>query len=484
MSSSAGGRLAAWMARLRSTLEGLARPDQPEWRQVFQEVGRIESAVGLLEDVVQDSFCAFEQGVRDLSLLRSVHGLVVGNFDEERLCSGFLEALDRELPCHASALDLERGSVPRTVSGAWDPELDGALADAARALAREEGLLDLRDPHSHPDLGVLAEAAGRNSVFVCPVEALGRPFAMLHRFDIEPGRFQFEEIRITRAVCDLLGLALRHVALSEQQVVGPLPVPRADSALLSLARREKFFALDRLAASVAHELNNPMSYVLSNVSRAREYVDSIAHTLGMPGAEPVGRRLSTADLPSLIDDFRSLLDETEGGLARMRTVAKRLHDVGGQSSKPEGLVDLNEIVETSLGMARSDSKCTIRFDLALKPLPPVLGRRFDLVHAMFNLLSNAIEAVGSEGEVRVATSRAGDWARVEVTDDGPPVEDTDPERLFEPFHSEKGEPHAGLGLPIARGIARAHGGDVSLAFGPQTVATLTLPLADPIRPPR
>ena len=483
MTGSSGGRVAHWVAGLRSALEELAVDGRCEWRRVFEDLGRVESAVGLLEDVAHDSFDAYEKGVRDLSLLRDVHGLVVGNFDEERLCTGFLEALDRELPCHASALDLERGALPRTVRGGFDPELDGPLADAARALALEEGVLEVHGEHGHPDLGPLAEAAGRGSVFVCTVEALGRPFAVLHRFDGDPGRFQGEEIRITRAVCDLLGLALRHVALSEQQVCGPLPVPRADSALLSLARQEKFFALDRLAASVAHELNNPMSYVLSNISRAREYVESIAHVMGIPDAEPVGRT-SAAEVASLIEDFRSLLDETAGGLERMRTVAKRLHDVGGHSSKPEGLVDLNEIVETALGMARSDTKCTIHFELALKPLPAVLGRRFDLVHAMFNLLANAIEAVGSEGEVRVATFRAGDLARVEVVDDGPPVTEADPERLFEPFHTDKGEPHAGLGLPIARGIARAHGGDVGLAFGPQTVATLTLPLAEPIRSSR
>ncbi|MDJ0847876.1 MAG: ATP-binding protein [Myxococcota bacterium] len=478
MSTSPGGRLRSRVTRLRSGLEGLAVSGDSAWRRVFEELDRIESGVGLLEDVAQDSFGAYEHSVRDLSVLRAVHGLVVQSFDEERLCSGFLEVLDRELPCHASALDLERGSGPRTVRGSWDPELDGALADAARARAREEGVLDFHGPDGHPELGPLGEAAGRQSVFVCPVEALGRPYAVLHRFDCEPGRFQREEIRITRAVCDLLGLALRHVALSEQQVCGPLPVPRADSALLSLARQEKFFALDRLAASVAHELNNPMSYVLSNVSRAREYVETIAQVLGVPGAEPVGPPASADELPTLLADFRSLLDETEGGLARMRTVAKRLHDVGGHSSKPAGLVDLNEIVETSLGMARSDTKCTIHFELALKPLPPVMGRRFDLVHAMFNLLSNAIEAVGSEGVVRVASGRAGDQARVEVIDDGPPVKESNPERLFEPFHTHKGESHAGLGLPIARGIARAHGGDVSLVFGADTVATLTLPLAE------
>lgn len=237
---------------------------------------------------------------------------------------------------------------------------------------------------------------------------------------------------------------------------GEWDVRATDFALLALARREGLLTLETFAARVAHEINNPMSYVLSNLRRAQEYVR------GLPQLVPEAARKTgeMREVERVIEELGSILAETEEGLGRVRQMAARLNAFVPRKDGPKREVDLNEVVETALSMARLEAHPSVLFEKRLEPLPPVQCARAALVHAVFNLVANAVDAVGESGTIRVSTFHSGQRALIEVRDDGPGIRPGDREFVFEPFYTTKLDGSPGLGLGIAREIATAQSGDL------------------------
>jgi signal transduction histidine kinase len=230
-----------------------------------------------------------------------------------------------------------------------------------------------------------------------------------------------------------------------------------------LAHIGRVSAMGELTASLAHELNQPLAAILSNAQAARII-------LGRPSPD--------------LDEVREILGEVVEDDERAGQVIKRLRSLYRNGHRERAPLDVNELIREVLRLLQNDvllRGAALRLDLA-GGLPPVQGDRIQLQQVMLNLMMNGLDAMRDvpSGQ-RSLTVRSGPDGpgnlRIEVADTGPGVRETDRERLFEPFFTTKPS-GMGMGLPIARSIVEAHGGELSLVSPPGAGAVfqLTIPV--------
>ena len=233
-----------------------------------------------------------------------------------------------------------------------------------------------------------------------------------------------------------------------------------------LAQSQKLEALGRLAAGMGHEINNPLSYVLSNVEEA-----SLMLAPDAPLGEPERAEL------------RTMLDETAAGVQRISLLVRHLKLFSRQQPQPLRPFSVNDVVSSALPLVRNEIEHRAILTRALDPtLPDVIGEPNRIEQVLINLLLNAAQAIPlgnvSGNEVRIATRRGGgDQVLIEVSDTGCGIAPHDLERVFEAFYTTKpvGE-GTGLGLAVCHSIVEAHGGRIGIEsrLGGGTTVTVAL----------
>ncbi|MCA6217089.1 PAS domain-containing protein [Ideonella sp. B7] len=263
-----------------------------------------------------------------------------------------------------------------------------------------------------------------------------------------------------------------------------------------LLHSEKMASLGRLVAGVAHELNNPISFLLGNVSALRKYADRLEQYLAAVHAGPLPPELAAlrqrlridaalADLPSVIDGM------TEGAhrTADIVNALKRFSVIDRAERSP---VDLGQVVEQAIHWVRKGAAPDFRIDWT-PPAEPVrvLGSAGQLLQVMLNLIQNAADACAGQPEGRLQITleppaQAGGRLRLRFADNGPGIAPEHLARVFDPFFTTKPVGKGtGLGLSISYGLIDQHGGHLSLApaAGGGAEFTVELPsLAPPATP--
>ncbi|MGH7896039.1 MAG: sensor histidine kinase [Candidatus Binatia bacterium] len=243
------------------------------------------------------------------------------------------------------------------------------------------------------------------------------------------------------------------------------------TAQVQLVQSEKMASLGRLVAGVAHEINNPVSFITSSVA-------------------PLRRRLAQAATLAP-DDVRKLLSEAEEitavmarGAERTAAIVKDLRTFSRVGEATRKAVDLVEAVEVSLRLLSPRWRDRITVHRDLRPVPPVEGDPGQLNQVLVNVLANACDAIAGEGNVWVASAVDGDAVALTVRDDGAGMSDEVRQRIFEPFFTTKDVgAGTGLGLAISYNVIAAHGGQILVdsAPGRGTTVRIALPLATPDR---
>ena len=239
----------------------------------------------------------------------------------------------------------------------------------------------------------------------------------------------------------------------------------------ALRHRQKLEALGALAGGIAHEINNPLAYVRSNLNSLRATWGEIWDALEKEGATPPAE---------LTHDFEEMLDDSAAGVERALAVVRDVRGYAHDAPLATMPYALNALVGESVRVASiqcpSDVVVEEHYDEAL---PDVRCEPNRLRQVFVNLLSNAVQAVECGGRITVTTERADDAALVRIRDDGCGMDAETLARIQEPFFTTK-PPGAGtgLGLYVTQGIVRAHQGslDVSSTPGEGTVVTVALPL--------
>ncbi len=223
-----------------------------------------------------------------------------------------------------------------------------------------------------------------------------------------------------------------------------------------LAQSDRMASVGMLAAGVAHEINNPLAYVLANL-------ESLAADL--PAVEA---RLPPGEVPAeLLLRAREALD----GARRIREIVRDLKVFSRSGDDRLGLVSINKVIEGVLRMTQNEVKYRAALVTDFGRLPPVRANEGRLAQVFLNLVLNAAQAL-REGDVERNSIRVRTWAEpgfvfVEISDTGPGIPEAVKGRIFEPFFTTKpAGVGAGLGLAISRGIVEEAGGRISVESRP------------------
>jgi signal transduction histidine kinase len=246
------------------------------------------------------------------------------------------------------------------------------------------------------------------------------------------------------------------------------------SLLRRLEEAERFAALGRLAASVGHEINNPLAYVSMNVDLA---VTQLEQFFGR-----AHRSTATAGLANLPSLFR----ECRVGLDRIRDVVKDLQRLSRQGEVRRETFSLNDLLDESLAMARNQVEHRARVRKLYGEVHAVVGDRSALGQVLLNLILNAAQALpegqAESNEITLRTYMQGANVAVEVADTGAGIPPQALPHIFDPFFTTKpiGE-GTGLGLAVSCRIVADHGGriDVESEVGRGSLFRVTLPIAQP-----
>lgn len=249
-----------------------------------------------------------------------------------------------------------------------------------------------------------------------------------------------------------------------------------------LYQAEKMASVGQLAAGVAHEINNPIGFIRSNLNTARSYVEKLEtfrRTLKTQGV-PQDWAWMEADLDFVLEDFRALLAESLSGAERVARIVADLKGFSAVDQAGQSSVDLNEQLRAVGDIAATQIRGCAELVLDLGPLPAVRCQPGQLNQVFLNLLLNALQAVEGRGEIRIATDVRDRQIRIRIADTGRGIPEAILPRIFEPFFTTRAVGQGtGLGLTVSRDIVVAHGGriEVESRVGAGTTFTVWLPVA-------
>lgn len=255
-----------------------------------------------------------------------------------------------------------------------------------------------------------------------------------------------------------------------------------EQAHQQLLQSEKLAAIGQLAAGVAHEINNPVGFVLSNLNSLDTYVhdlfsviDAYVAVEAQLGADELRRLLAVrrdADLEYLREDAPTLLRESREGLSRVREIVVDLRDFSRvDSTHTWEWVDLHRCIESTLNIVGKEVRYHAELVRSFGELPQIHCVPSQIGQVVMNLVMNAAHACATTGAnaapgmvcVRTGAAPGGDAVWLEVQDTGCGIAPENLKRIFEPFFTTKPVGQGtGLGLSVTYGIVSAHGGSVDV----------------------
>lgn len=260
-----------------------------------------------------------------------------------------------------------------------------------------------------------------------------------------------------------------------------------------IIQTEKMASLGQLSAGVAHEINNPIGFISSNLYSLGKYVDRLADFIekqgellgdlsGSDGKDRIVQLRKKSKLDFILEDIRDLLNESQDGTERVRKIVQDLKTFSRVDEADYKSVDLNECLESTLNIVWNELKykATIEKDLGSLPLVPCYPQQINQV--LLNLLVNASHSIAEKGTIRIRSWQEDALVCIAVSDSGCGIPAENLSHLFEPFFTTKEVGKGtGLGLSISYDIVKKHGGAILVdsEVGKGTTFSIQLPLSRP-----
>nr|WP_244672417.1 ATP-binding protein [Xanthomonas sp. D-93] len=269
---------------------------------------------------------------------------------------------------------------------------------------------------------------------------------------------------------------------------------RLNGAQEKLLQSEKMASIGQLAAGVAHEINNPIGYVHSNLGSLQEYLRSLftlieAYERALRAPDPKALIPEIDDIRNRFDidfisrDLPQLMAESREGIERVTRIVRDLKDFS-YSGREESwkLVDLHSGLESTINIIWNELKYKVTLERHYGNLPLVECLPSELNQVYMNLLLNAGQAIGERGTIVVSTGQDGEEVWIEFKDSGAGIPADLLQRIFDPFFTTKPVGSGtGLGLSISYGIINKHHGriDVSSVVGEGSTFRIVIPVRQP-----
>jgi len=269
-----------------------------------------------------------------------------------------------------------------------------------------------------------------------------------------------------------------------------------------LLQAEKMASVGQLAAGLAHEINNPIGFINSNVSCLRNYIEVYIQICNRTKAllalssesanyhedeatliKDMASYLKDQDIDFINDDIKGLLKDTDDGLKRVIEIVKNMKIFSRADSDTMQLVDVNQCILTTAKMVKSKAEQNAELILDLHDVPQTLLNVGKINQVLTNLVMNAGQAIESNGKVTIRSDFVDGKIKIQVIDTGSGMDKETLKSIFNPFFTTKPEGvGTGLGLSISFDIMQEHGGfiNVSSHVGTGTTFTLILPIKDTV----
>jgi two-component system, NtrC family, sensor kinase len=255
-----------------------------------------------------------------------------------------------------------------------------------------------------------------------------------------------------------------------------------------LLQQEKMASIGQLAAGVAHEINNPMGFISSNLGTMLKYLERLEGFLELQSAAVeevapddlkqemvLARRKFKVDY--IMGDARSLLAESQDGAERVRTIVQNLKSFSRVDDAQANYVDLNDCLESTVTIAWNELKYKTTLKRDYGELPAVKCLPQQLNQVFLNILVNAAHAIEKQGEVTISTRQEGEQVAISIHDTGSGIPPEIRDRIFEPFFTTKEVGKGtGLGLSISYDIIKKHNGSIEVESSAETGTTFTIKL--------
>ena len=270
---------------------------------------------------------------------------------------------------------------------------------------------------------------------------------------------------------------------------------RLEDAQTQLLQAEKMSAVGQLATGIAHEINNPVGFVNSNLGTLKQYVSDLVQLIdayrhvaeACPRDHPALLRANQlcelVDIDFVRDDALSLLEESRDGLERVKRIVADLKDFSRVGELNWQTTDVHMGLDSTLNVVSSELKYKATVVKEYGTLPEIRCMPFQLNQVFMNLLVNAAHAIKEHGTITLRTGCDTEMVWIEVEDSGEGIAADDLKRIFEPFFTTKPVGKGtGLGLSVSYGIVQKHRGRIEVRSEPGKGSTfrVILPISQHI----
>ena len=261
-----------------------------------------------------------------------------------------------------------------------------------------------------------------------------------------------------------------------------------------MVQQEKMAMIGQLTAGIAHELNNPIGFIASNVGSLGKYCEKLlmfikAQQETLLSRQPdqlqtdlIQEQRSRLKIDYIIKDIPEMILETQDGVERIKSIVRDLKCFSHVDESEQKLADINHCLESTLNIINNELKYKAQIKREYGDLPQLLCCPQQLGQVFMNLLINAGHAIDTKGEITVRSWNAEGRIFVSISDTGCGIPEQQLARIFEPFFTTKeAGKGTGLGLAISNEIVKNHGGEIRVESEPGKGSTFTvsIPLERP-----
>jgi len=386
-----------------------------------------------------------------------------------------------------------------------DIKKDKRLAMGERIIERgpqeKEPVILSGKANEYPLFKGIEEIDDITSAIVCPLYIKNNIIGMLNvnRTTMkEP--FNLNDLRKMSIICSQISLAIENAKLYREVEE---KVQKLEDAQKQLVHSEKMAAIGQLAAGVAHEINNPIGFINSNLGTLGEYTDDIKKLLLKyeelsKSSEP--QHCSTAapqhldniasliketedikeeiDICFILDDLEKVIMESKDGAERVKKIVMDLKDFSHPDDSELKSANINHGLESTLNIVWNELKYKVTVIKEFGDIPDINCYPHQLNQVFMNILVNGAHAIEEKGEIKISTYQDGDNIIIKISDTGKGIPEEDIPHLFDPFFTTKEVGKGtGLGLSIAYSIIDKHNGHIHVdsTVGKGSTFTIMIP---------
>lgn len=312
------------------------------------------------------------------------------------------------------------------------------------------------------------------------VQSSDRPVEIPIKSDTEIGLLTESFNQMSRSVVQARGDLKKKIA--ELETINQ----ELKEAQSKLVHSSKMISLGQLVAGVAHELNNPIGFIYSNMVHLREYAERLISYAEAVEKNPaqVSQLREKYEIEYVKTDLPKLVTSCEDGARRTRDIVLGLRNFSRLEEAQLKEIDLHEGIDNTLNLLSGEIKNRIQVHKNYAKLPAVSCFASQINQVFMNILSNAVQAIEGNGDIWISTSLENSQVKVSFQDSGKGISAQVMEKIFDPFFSTKGVGQGtGLGLSISYGIIQNHGGDILVKSqeGVGTEFTVMIPVKAQIK---